>query len=136
MLCNQYLKLILLKSAVAVRIDEGENNQNGCMASFERVIAYIENHYMNISGLSQLAASVDLTPAYLCRLFRQFANETPHRCIVRHKLNRAAELLTNRTMNVKQVAAAVGYEDALHFSRTFKGRFGDSPKSFRKSIGV
>ncbi len=134
MICHQYLRLILLKSSMTVRIDQEENNQNGGLASYERTVAHIEKNYMGMSSLAELATAVELSPAYLCRLFRRFGQETPHRCIMRHKLNRAAELLMSRSKNVTQVASEVGYKDSLHFSRLFKKRFGDSPKNFHKSI--
>jgi YesN/AraC family two-component response regulator len=37
-------------------------------------------------------------------------------------------------MEIKQVAAAVGYEDALYFSRLFKKETGRNPSTFRDSM--
>ncbi|MEM8864651.1 MAG: AraC family transcriptional regulator [Planctomycetota bacterium] len=136
MLSNQYLQLILLKSAVAASVDPEDSAGNGGLASYEKAVAHIGNHYTEISSLADLAAAVELSPAYLCRLFRRFSKETPHQCLVRHKMNRAAELLMSQAMNVGEVAAAVGYQDTFHFSRLFKKRFGDSPKNFCKNISA
>lgn len=136
MICNNYLQLILLKSFVTVDVKTEVSGGNGGLESFERAVQHIEEHYAGISSLSELASAVNLSPAYLCRLFRRFGRETPHQSIMRHKLNRAAELLMSQAMNVGEVASAVGYEDTFHFSRLFKKRFGDSPKNFHKGIGM
>jgi AraC-like DNA-binding protein len=46
-------------------------------------------------------------------------------------MNKAVEFLNDPNLLVKQVAAAVGYADPYHFSRTFKKTFGVSPKGLR-----
>lgn len=135
-ICNHYLQLLLLKSAIASVVDPEDSNTSGGLASFQRSFDYIESNYTRLTSLAELAEAVELSPAYLCRLFRRFARETPHQCIVRHKLNRAAELLMSQETSVGDVAEAVGYGDLFHFSRLFKKRFGDSPRNFRKAIGA
>ena len=132
LLCEKYLDLILLKSSVAYPVNE--ENENGGFATFQRTQAYIEQHFIKLSSLADLAKAVDLDSTYLCRIFRRFGQESPHLCIMRHKINRAAELLVQETSSVKEIASQVGYEDPFHFSRLFKKRFGDSPTSFRKGL--
>ena len=46
-------------------------------------------------------------------------------------MNDAAERLRATETLVKDVAAALGYSDAFHFSRAFKAVFGISPQVFR-----
>lgn len=134
LICDQYLQLILMKASAAGNADSEEATNTVGLGSYERVASYIENHYTEVASLNDLAAAVELSPAYLCRLFRRYSRETPRQSIVRHKLNRAAELLMSQGMNVGEVAAAVGYEDAFHFSRLFRKRFGNSPKNFCTQI--
>ena len=48
-------------------------------------------------------------------------------------LDKAKELLeTTDFDNVKQIAAKVGYDDAYHFSKLFKKRFGISPSQVKR----
>jgi AraC-like DNA-binding protein len=50
-------------------------------------------------------------------------------------MNRAAALLLDQRMMVKEVADALGFADAFHFSRTFKRVYGISPERFiRQSL--
>ena len=45
-------------------------------------------------------------------------------------MRQAAYLLTNRDVNVSEVAYAVGYSNLSHFSNSFKSHFGISPKEY------
>ena len=50
------------------------------------------------------------------------------RHLINIRLERAKELLEQgQTGSIQEVAAAVGYEDAYHFSKLFKKRYGISP---------
>ena len=49
------------------------------------------------------------------------------------RLQKARELLADSTLNVAEVAYAVGFEDPKYFSRVFSEEFGVSPGHFRDS---
>jgi AraC-like DNA-binding protein len=50
------------------------------------------------------------------------------------RLRKAQELLADPSLNVAEVAYAVGFEDPKYFSRVFSEEFGVSPGHFRDSI--
>ena len=45
---------------------------------------------------------------------------------------KAAELLKLTALSVGDIGSAVGYENALHFSRAFKNVYGVSPRAWRE----
>jgi AraC-like DNA-binding protein len=47
------------------------------------------------------------------------------------RINRAREQLLNSGRSVKEIAAGLGFSDALYFSRLFKSRLGVSPERYR-----
>ena len=49
-------------------------------------------------------------------------------------MTKAAELLKLTTLSIGDIGSAVGYENALHFSRAFKNVYGVSPRTWRSSI--
>jgi AraC family transcriptional regulator len=48
------------------------------------------------------------------------------------RIERAKELLRNRSLNVLDVALSCGFKDASHFSRVFKAIVGYPPRDYRR----
>ena len=46
----------------------------------------------------------------------------------------AKQLLNDKDLTIQEVAAAVGYNDPFHFSKSFKQTFGISPTDYRSSV--
>lgn len=123
------LRLVLAKSQESVHPTEGAALR--AQETYERCEAYMENNLHRLRGLEDFSKEVGLAASHLCRLYRRFAKTTPHALLTRRKLAGAADLLiAHPAPMVKEVAAIVGYEDALHFSRLFSRHFGCSPRTF------
>ena len=58
--------------------------------------------------------------------------ENPSVFFKRYKLNRAAQLLTERKYNVSEIADMTGFSTLSHFSTSFKKQFGVSPSEYIK----
>ncbi len=97
-------------------------------ATYQRCREYLQQHFLRLRSLGQLAAECHVNPAYLCRLFRRYDHQTPSRQILRLKINYAAERLQAPGVLAKQVAEETGFADPFHFSRAFKSIFGVSPR--------
>ena len=68
------------------------------------------------------------SPYYISKIFKSETGDTLIRHLINLRLERAKELLgQGGTGSIQEVAAAVGYEDAYHFSKLFKKRYGISP---------
>jgi AraC-like DNA-binding protein len=74
-----------------------------------------------------LATAVGVSRRKLYRLFE--AHGGVHREITARRLDRAHDILAGAATysRIKQVAYALGFQSAAHFSRSFKQRFGHSP---------
>jgi AraC-like DNA-binding protein len=48
-------------------------------------------------------------------------------------MNYAARLLETTSLNVKEIADVLGYDDPFYFSRLFKSVNGLAPREYRKS---
>jgi AraC-like DNA-binding protein len=81
--------------------------------------------------LEDVACGAGVSPAHLCRLFRQEQRESPMRLLVRLRLERAAELLTRTRLDIGEIAYAVGFGDRLYFSRVFHQFAGCAPSKYR-----
>jgi len=100
----------------------------------ERVVRardYLDEHLSDAVDLRTLAREVALSPFHLARSFRQEVGESPHRYLVRRRLDRAAELLVSTPLTVTQVCDRVGFGSPAHFSQSFRRRFGVPPSVYR-----
>jgi AraC-like DNA-binding protein len=110
----------------------GEAVETPAFATYRRCRQYVQEHFLQLPSLAQIARKCHVDPAYLCRLFRRYDHQTPYQFLMRLKMNLAAERLQDPGLLVKQVAAEMGFDDPFHFSRAFKSVFGRSPEAFRR----
>jgi len=97
---------------------------------------YLQENYRHPYSLERLAAHFGCKAAYLLRLYRRATGSTPTRDLIRLRIEKAKRLLVGHPhLEVKQVAAAVGYDDPLYFSRLFKRETGINPSGFKDSTG-
>lgn len=94
----------------------------------------MDDGFARLHSLEDVARAALLSPSHICRLFRRFRQGSPYAFLVRRKMERAAEMLTGGPTPrlVKEAATAVGYDDALHFSKVFRRHFGCSPREFQQ----
>lgn len=130
-LCDTLLKYLLQKLATLPSVPKQSVRQQG-YSTYQRCREHIEQHYLRLQSLTDIAKETFVDKAYLCRLFQLYDLQTPYQLLTRLKMNKAAELLEVPDNMIKQVANALGYSDPFHFSRTFKSVFGMSPKAFRR----
>jgi AraC-like DNA-binding protein len=99
----------------------------------EKVIAYIEANYQNNPSLKEIAAIVNVSPQYLCRIFADTLNMRPFEYITRLKIRKAKELLVeNYPMSIQEIAATVGYNETSYFCAVFKKLEFLTPQQFRE----
>ena len=81
--------------------------------------------------LTSIAAAAHLSGEHLRRLCLQELGRSPIEHLSWLRAQEAARLLETTDDKVETIAAAVGYADALSFSRTFKRLMGSPPSTFR-----
>jgi two-component system response regulator YesN len=82
--------------------------------------------------IRELALEFHLSPAYLQRLFKHQTGVSMGEWLIEQRLQRAAKLLANSYMSVKEIAYTIGYEHASSFIRAFERRFAQAPQRYRK----
>ncbi|CAE6728012.1 HTH-type transcriptional activator RhaS [Paraburkholderia domus] len=96
-----------------------------------RVTDYIRANLAADLSISELAAHAGLSSFHFARVFRRETGETPHQFVSRLRLEEAARLLRATDQPVLQIALAVGFENASHFSVQFKRDYGVTPLAYR-----
>jgi AraC family transcriptional regulator, exoenzyme S synthesis regulatory protein ExsA len=67
------------------------------------------------------------------REFRQLYGVAPGGWLIERRLECAAHLLTSTGISVTEIAFECGFEQASHFSRAFKAKFGQTPSEYREN---
>ena len=88
------------------------------------------NYQLNVS-LKTIAESTGRSLSTFNREFRAIFNETPHRWILKRRLQEAKKILLTTARKPSEFYMELGFEDLAHFSRTFKKEFGKPPREFR-----
>jgi AraC-like DNA-binding protein len=128
-LCVLLLEQILLLAADEAVPEEGA--PSATWATYQRCRDYVEKHGLGVRSLAEAAAACSVSEAHLCRLFHRYDVISPYQLLVRQKMARAAALLLDPRLLVREVGRQVGYEDPYHFSKAFKRVYGLSPQAFR-----
>jgi len=102
-----------------------------------RVKHYIKSHLRNPQlNLSSLAEAQNISERYLHNLF-ELEGITPSRFIWNERLKSAHIDLSNPLLShrsISEICFAWGFNDTAHFSRSFKSKYGLSPRAFRQSL--
>lgn len=93
---------------------------------------WIESRAEQALDLAGGAREAGLSPYHFLRVFSRVLGVTPHQYLVRTRLRRAAELLSEQERPITQLALEVGFADLSNFIRTFQRAAGVSPSAFRK----
>ncbi len=128
------LSVLLLEQIVLLAADEAvpeEGAPSAAWGTYQRCRSYLERRGLQLRSLAEAAAACSVSEAHLCRLFHRYDVISPYQLLVRLKMARAAVLLLDRGLLVREVGRQVGYEDPYHFSKAFKRVYGLSPEAFR-----
>jgi AraC-like DNA-binding protein len=104
------------------------------LATYQRLRELLDQDFLQLKNIEEAAARCKVTVPYVCRLFKRFDHVTPYQYLLRHKMQYAADLLSDPQVLVKQVAQRLEFADQYQFSRAFKRIFGLSPTQFQRRL--
>lgn len=94
-----------------------------------RIIQLIESE--PACTIHDLAEKFNLSHSHLQHLFKQHTGIQLGHLLTEQRLLKAAQLLENSSMCVKEIAYLVGYEHTSSFIRAFERRFAQAPRRYR-----
>ena len=89
----------------------------------------LTNSDLNIDMISE---EVGISRVHLHRKMKELTGQTPHDFIRSIRLKKAAQLLTERGMNVTEVMYACGFANSASFSTIFRKYYGMSPRDYMR----
>jgi AraC-like DNA-binding protein len=116
----------LLRSDAAAAVRSGVGPANDAQRILE-AMQFIRSHHADKLNVARLAKRAAMSPSHFAHRFRAVARVSPMRYLREVRLDRARARLLESGARVSEVARAVGFESAAHFTREFKRRFGLAP---------
>ena len=102
------------------------------VSKFARVLDHIEAALDGELSLDALAEIGGMNPLYFARAFRKQFGESPHRFVLRRRIERGKRLLTETDTPLAEIALACGFASQSHFAATFRRQVGVTPGEYRK----
>jgi len=131
---EELLNLMLRQIFVMIGRYAREGRQMGShtLNEMERAVHYFNENYSRPIVIADYAAERHMSVCLFIRSFRQMTKLTPMQYILQLRLTSAKNLLTTTDFTVGQIAAAVGYDNPLYFSRLFHKHIGVTPSDYRR----
>jgi len=134
---RQILSLIATSYAIAFESKAGASSNVDTWRA--RVRLYIEQH-LRTPDLTpcSIAQKLKLSPRYLRMIFAS-GNETTSAYILRRRLEECARQMEDPRWSgrsITELAFSWGFNSAPHFTRSFRDRYGTSPRHYRDQQGL
>ncbi|MCQ4085327.1 response regulator [Saccharibacillus sp. JS10] len=100
-----------------------------------RIMRYIEENCSQAT-LEGSALAVRMNPTYVSKYFKQKTGINFSEYLNDIRMQRAAEMLERSDCRTYEVSEAVGYQNPKNFTRSFKRRYGKTPREFRQQLGL
>src|SRR5215217_56245 len=90
----------------------------------------IDREYASPLDVPTIARVAHASPAHFSRSFKRAFGETPHRYLLRRRLERAQELFRGTSLSVTEVCFEVGFRSLGSFSTAFRELVGEAPSDY------
>ncbi len=98
-------------------------------------VSFIRKNYGRSISQSDAAAAGNVSVTYLSRLFKEGLGIGFNEYLTQVRLEESEKLLSETTLSIKEIAAAVGYPDEKYYSKLYKKTKGIKPSEYRKIYG-
>ena len=125
---------IALRIILETRLNQGSSDKTkDHRRAINEVQALFEANYQSDHHVDELARQHNLSPTHFRRLWQQQIGCSPQQYLHQVRMRSAARMLAAGQMPIQEIAAAVGHQDPLYFSKRFRTFFKSSPSEYRNA---
>ncbi len=129
-----YLRLIALKLCDCIQKEDGVR---GHSTFFDKLFSLREEIYLNPQRewkISSIAEELSMSESYLQHLYKSYFHTNIKKDIITSRISYSKHLLFSTDESISAISYACGFENDVHFMRTFKKMVGVTPSEYRKSV--
>jgi two-component system, response regulator YesN len=112
-------------TSISDMVSKGSNTKHKQTVDF--IIQYVNEHYAEDIGTSELAEKLYLSRNHVANIFRAATGETFTAYLIRFRMEKAREMIMSGKYLIYEVADRVGYKNVPYFSFLFKKHTGYNP---------
>jgi AraC-like DNA-binding protein len=101
-----------------------------------QAMRYIRDNHSRQLSIHDVAAQVCLSERHFTRQFKQHTGKSPLDFLTEVRVEFASQLLLDRSLAIKDIAAHVGYPDVRYFTTVFRRATGVTPAVYREGNGT
>lgn len=101
-----------------------------------KILVYIDEHSQENINVAQLAADCNMSYSYFAKLFHKHYGQSCKQYIEFIRLSKVENLLLFTSYDLSYISEETGFSDCSHLIRTFKKRYGITPKQFRLTHNI
>jgi AraC family transcriptional regulator len=98
------------------------------------VLDRLHGEYRRPPAVRELARTAAVDPCHLARTFRRYRMCTIGQYVRQLRLEDALRRMLGCDHRLAEIAAATGFADQAHFTRTFKQELGVTPRDYRRRL--
>lgn len=125
------LRHLFTQMALEIRANAPTGRHN---FNLSHIQGFMLEHMGQQLDLDTLAASASMSKYHFVKKYKSLTGYSPIRHFLNMKMEHACHLLDSSQLSIKAIAAELGYDDPLYFSRLFSRTLGQSPRTYRASI--
>ncbi|MEL6843611.1 MAG: AraC family transcriptional regulator [Bacteroidota bacterium] len=95
---------------------------------------FMEQNFLRNVPLADLAKESGRSLSTFNRECKQIFKETPHRWIMKRRLEFARGILLTTDKKISEIYFLAGFQDFTHFGKAFKKMFGLCPSAYRDQM--
>jgi len=118
----------IVPGGATIHVQAKRSAENGALVP---AMSYVEANYAEKLHLATAAKLCDLSPFQFSRNFKKENGLTFREFVVKLRIHRAAQLMTESRVSVTEAAFVVGFNDLSYFARMFRRQLGVSPSHYR-----
>lgn len=107
-------------------------DQRAHFQELQRVIAHLENHFIDEITVERLAQIAGISVPHLNRRFRQLMRISPMEYVLSLRIQEAQRRLMTTDRGIGDIAVSTGFYDQSHFTKRFRKVTGMTPLAYRK----